>query len=62
MVLSSALHLFELVVGDSEVIAGPEAIAVPVVVFLSSWIRIPAKSTGHIHVLADDTAHMHAVE
>ena len=65
LVLSSALHLGELVVGISEVIASAAARDVSVVAFLSSWVRISAKSRAHIqfiYVLLDDKAHMDAVE
>ena len=44
---------------------GPEARDVSVVAFLSSWVRISAKSRAHIqfiYVLLDDKAHMDAVE
>ena len=60
LVLSSALHLAELVVGSSGVNAGPEAKDVSVVAFLSSWVRISAKTRAHIqyiNVLANDKAH-----
>ena len=63
LVLSSALHLAELVVGISEVIVGAAARDVPAVIFLSSWVRISAKFRAHIqfiHVLADDISHTHS--
>ena len=63
LVLSSEMHLAELVVGISEVTAGVAASDVLVVVLLSSWGGISAKSRAHIqfiHVLAHDKSHMHA--
>ena len=51
LVLSSELHLAELVVGISEVIAGVAARAVPVVVFLSSWGGISANRRAHIQFI-----------
>ena len=61
LVLSSTLRLGELVIG----IAGAAVRDVSVVAFLSSWVRISAKSRAHIqfiYVLVDNKAHMHAVE
>ena len=49
MVLSSALHLAELVLTVSEVIAGAAAGRdVPVVAFLPSWVRTTVESGAHI--------------
>ena len=63
--LSSALHLAELVVGISEVTTGAAARDVPEVAVLPCWVIISAKSRAHIqfHIIhLDDRAHMHAVE
>ena len=51
LVLSSALHFVELVVGVSEVITGAAARDFLVVVFLSSWVDISAKSRAHIQFI-----------
>ena len=51
LVLSSALHFVELVVGVSEVIAGVEARGVPVVVLLSSWVGVSAKNRAHVQII-----------
>ena len=56
------MHLAELVVGISEMIAGAAARDVPEVAFLPSWVRISAKRRAHIHIFADDISHRHAVE
>ena len=57
LVLSSALHLAELVVGISEVITDATARVVCVVVFLSSRVGVSTKIRAHIqyiYVSADE--------